>query len=89
MPTTAELIKAYGPHAFGLVTVLVIWFSMMKPQLDAARTDFDKMQEITSDLSSAVEANRDVSGTLKDTAQIIERVTERQTLLVEALTRRD
>ena len=83
------IIKSYGPHAFGLITVLVIWFAMMKPQLDAARVDFSRMEDITKSLDSVsnnlehvVKSNERISANLESAAKILERVTERQATML-------
>lgn len=31
-------IKAYGPHSYGLVTILILWFAIGQPGLESQRS---------------------------------------------------
>lgn len=49
---SAEVVKAigerYGPYAFGLVSLLVVWFSIVDPTLKANRVDIDAVRELAN-----------------------------------------
>lgn len=58
-----ELItRIYGPYAFGIVSVLIIWFVIVSPELERKELDFKKHAEI-------VESMRNIADTMKSTAR--------------------
>ncbi len=57
--------KTYGPYAFGVVSLLVIWVVIIGPQLEAHRLDFETHQSIVE--------------TSRDTALILDKVVSKLT----------
>jgi hypothetical protein len=58
-----ELVtRIYGPYAFGLVSILLIWFFIVGPELDRKELDFEKQAEI-------VESMKDIASTMRSTAR--------------------
>lgn len=79
--TRAKLIErymtVYGPYAFGVVSLLVIWFTIVRPELARNQLDFDRQQSI-------VDTQREIASTQKQTAETLDRTAAR----LEAVTTR-
>jgi hypothetical protein len=61
----------YGPYAFGVASLLLIWYVIVRPEMARSRVDLDKVKVIT-DAQSA-------------TAALLERLTERLERAAERL----
>lgn len=44
--------KRYGQYAFGILGLLLIWFVIVKPELQASRLDFSSMHGIVAKLEA-------------------------------------
>lgn len=55
--------KQYGPYAFGVISLLVIWFAVVQPELRATRTD--------------AQTNLKVAETLREVVLRLEKIVER------------
>lgn len=71
------IAKAYGPYAFGLVTVLVLWLAVLRPELDRKNDNFELHRAIIEKQIEQGNRNEDTARTLKETAVILDRVTLR------------
>lgn len=79
-----EFAKQYGPFAFGIFSLLVIWVVIITPVLDRNTLDFKQQQELIKLLNTsinslnnvAVEQNR-LSETLKESAVLLEDAVKR------------
>lgn len=78
------LVQTYGPFAFGIVAVLVIWFGIMKPELSSRAFDYQKqellvtqMREITSQQKQVIDQLNQQTQAFTTTAEILDRVTRR------------
>jgi hypothetical protein len=76
--------RQYGPYAFGVLALLVIWFTVVAPELKAARVDtkamgsIATMQQKTADtLERAISAQQATSHVLDKLTERIERATDR------------
>lgn len=56
--------ERYGPYAFGLVALLLIWFLIVRPELESNRIDYEKQQQV-------VEQMRDIAQSQKEGAQAV------------------
>lgn len=45
-PITAY-VSAFGPYAFGVASLLLIWFTIVRPELATRSLDLSKVQQIT------------------------------------------
>lgn len=45
-PITAY-VTAFGPYAFGVASLLLIWFTIVRPELASRSLDLGKVQQIT------------------------------------------
>lgn len=64
--------ELYGPYAFGVVSLLVLWYAIVKPELDGRTVDMEAQREIVS-------AMKEQSNSMQITATILERTVERLT----------
>ena len=64
-----SILKHYGPYAFGIVSVLVIWFAIMKPQLDQRAVDFAANREIIQALRERDRAQESIARSMAETAE--------------------
>lgn len=67
-----QLIEAYGPYAFGLVVVLVVWFAVVKPHMKfissqsaVTQQQLNTMQTTALLMKDTAETNRAVTDELK------------------------
>ena len=65
MPTLlSALIKAYGPHSYGLVTILVLWFVIGQPGLESQR-------KIAETQSQTAQSFKDATGNMARQAEAL------------------
>lgn len=38
----------YGPYAFGIISLLIIWFAIVRPVIEANRVDTSQLKEIAA-----------------------------------------
>lgn len=86
MPTTKEaemqssllrlLGATYGPYAFGLISLLVVWYSIVAPTLANNRVDVEAFREITTQL-------RDTSASVAQSAKLVNDAVMKMDLLAE------
>jgi hypothetical protein len=70
------LASTYGPYAFGVVSLLIVWFAIVKPELQRSVLDFTAMQSITSELRMVQDVSAKVSHQQEMTAKTMERTAE-------------
>ena len=78
-----EYINAYGPFAFGVVSLLAIWFAIVRPELAKRDINYESHQETSGQLERIANAHKDTAqslevstGNVKTTAAILERTAE-------------
>lgn len=78
------LANFYGPYAFGVVSLLVVWFVIVAPQLESQRVDFKQQQEVVQQLNDLSRTHAQTANTLNQasraletTARTLERTIER------------
>jgi hypothetical protein len=60
------LVQSFGPIAFGLVSLLVIWSRIVGPELRAQREMVIKIASITSELRQSVSDLEQTTDKLRD-----------------------
>ena len=65
------LLTHYGPYAFGVVLLVVVWQMIVKPQLERRMLDFEAQQEIIKALSAT-------AATLERTAEKLEQLVDKK-----------
>lgn len=80
-----EFSKQYGPHAFGLLSVLIIWVAIVNPIIEKNTLDFAAQQKVLEALNNTLNIQQSIirdqerlsaemTGTaaaLKDAAKIV------------------
>lgn len=67
-----EFTKAYGPYTFGIVSLLVIWVTIITPVLDRSALDFKSLQNSIESLNTTINSQRSIlqdQGKLSDGMQ--------------------
>jgi len=65
-----KLGQVYGPYAFGVISLIAIWFTVIKPTLETNRV-------VTLKDPATTEKLVEISYTQKNTAEILRSVSER------------
>jgi len=71
------LATVYGPYAFGVASLLLIWFTIVGPQLDRQKVDFEKNEKVVESLRSVSSAMENVSRSMERTATILDSVVKK------------
>ena len=66
------LLSAYGPYAFGVTSLMVIWFTIVAPELRNRQLDYDKHAEIVSQQKAMAETMKMTAATMAKTATTME-----------------
>lgn len=69
------IMTAYGPYAFGVVSLLTIWFLIVAPELRNRQVDFHKQMEILQQQKELAETMRATAATMQITATSLEATT--------------
>ena len=76
--------QLYGPYAFGVCSLLLIWFTIVSPQLDKNTLDFKAQSAAINQLVERDKTQEQIAETLQATSQsmsmtatILERTVER------------
>lgn len=51
-----ELVQSFGPIAFGVLALLVIWRAIVKPELDRGRVEVSTMAKTMTATTAAMDA---------------------------------
>jgi len=71
------LATVYGPYAFGVASLLLIWFTIVGPQLDRQKVDFEKNESVVESLRSVAASMENVSRSMERTATILDSVVKK------------
>lgn len=71
------LNSAYGPYAFGVVSLLLIWFTIVQPELRANKLDFDAFQKTLGTMQNISSQQESISQTLAANSKSLERLVDR------------
>lgn len=74
---TESLVKVYGPFAFGIVSLLTIWFAIISPELNRKQLDFEAYSKLIEKHQQENLHQDDIAKTMRDTVLILDRVTQR------------
>ena len=74
---TESLAKVYGPFAFGVISLLVIWYSIISPELNRKQLDFENYSSLIKAHQEQNIQQGQTAQTLRDTALILDRVSAR------------
>lgn len=68
----------YGPYAFGVASLLIIWTTIVSPQLEATKVNYEAHQRVVDQMRDIVSMQRELAATLKDAISAMERVVSRK-----------
>jgi len=66
--------KTYGPYAFGIISLLIIWWVMLKPLLDKQALDFEAQRKIIELQNASLADQRQISENMRQTAAIMDKL---------------
>lgn len=72
-----EVVKVYGPFAFGVLSLMLMWAAMIKPELDSRRLEFDQHTRVLQTLNEQMRDQERTNNTIHDTAVVLDRVAQR------------
>jgi len=71
------LATVYGPYAFGVASLLLIWFTIVGPQLDRQAVDYTKNETVVDSLKSVAASMEMISRSMERTATILDTVVKK------------
>jgi hypothetical protein len=71
------LSTVYGPYAFGIASLLIIWFTIVSPQLERQAIDFDRNEKSVQTLKEVAHSMDQVSRSMERTASVLETLVEK------------
>jgi hypothetical protein len=66
------IATVYGPYAFGVASLLIIWYTIVSPQLARQTIDHQANIELVKSLSIVVQTSETTSRTLERTTVLLE-----------------
>ena len=66
------LATVYGPYAFGVASLLLIWYSIVSPQLERQSVDYKKNEEVIVSLQQVSATSLEVSRAIERTSLVLE-----------------
>ncbi len=79
------IVERYGPFAFGVILLLIVWQMVAKPQIESARIDFDQQQKLVSELGEVMGSFKLIGEQHRQTAEAFKLVGEQQRQTAEIL----
>ena len=67
----------YGPYAFGIVSLLIIWFTIVSPQLEKQSIDFERNERAIETLKEVGHSMDQVSRSMERTATVLETLVQK------------
>lgn len=80
-------LKTFGPSAFGVLTLILIWQFIVAPQLEASKLNFDKLEQISEQKRQLIVKMLEVSQSLERTANTMQQTTIKLDDIVERVAR--
>jgi hypothetical protein len=71
------LATVYGPYAFGMISLLIIWFTIVAPQLTRQAVDYQKNETIVDSLKSVAVTVETAARSLERTAITLDSVVKK------------
>ena len=72
-----EVVKVYGPFAFGVLSIMLMWAAMIKPELDARRLEFEQHSRVLQTLNEQMRDQERTNSTIHETAVVLDRVVQK------------
>lgn len=71
------LSTVYGPYAFGVASLLIIWYTIVSPQLERQAIDYEKNEKVVETLRGVAASMEAISRSMERTATVLETVVQR------------
>lgn len=71
------IMTQYGSLAFGLISLVVIWLTMVVPQLDRNQVSAEAQRLLLEDLHKLTDDQKEISTHIKQTSEILDKITLR------------
>jgi hypothetical protein len=75
-PLTAAM-TIYGPYMFSIVSLLIIWFSIVAPELKVRAVNYDQHREIVEAMREVTNQQREISRALESTTKTLDHILKR------------
>lgn len=70
MNTTEIFTRIYGPYAFGIVSMLILWAVIVKPELQAQRINFEAQTEVLMQMREIQRSQAEMAHSLDTTSKV-------------------
>jgi len=74
---TQLLATVYGPYAFGVVSLLIVWYTIVGPQLDRQAIDYQENEKHIQALNDVSTSMETISRSMERTAMVLEGIVDR------------
>jgi len=74
-----QFSDTYGPYAFGLIALLIIWYAIVHPQLERTKVDYEEFTRGADTMQDAAQTLRHTAEVMERTSVRLERMDERST----------
>ena len=71
------LSTVYGPYAFGMVSLLIIWYTIVSPQLERQAIDYEKNEKAIEALRGVASSMEGISRSMERTAIVLENIVKK------------
>ena len=68
-----QFLDRYGSYAFGIASLLLIWFTIVAPEMQRNRLAFEDQQKVVEQMNQIVVAQQKLADTLAHLVQDLER----------------
>jgi hypothetical protein len=82
-----QLSERYGPYAFGLVSLLVVWFAIVDPTLRNNRVDVEALRQVATQQAETAVLFKEAAVKQSETAILMARTAERLDTIAARLER--
>lgn len=77
MKLTQLIATVYGPYAFGVVSLLIVWYTIVGPQLDRQAVDYQENEKHIKALQDVSTSMETISRSMERTAMVLEGIVDR------------
>ena len=67
----------YGPYAFGVISLLIVWYAIVSPQLERQAIDFKRNESVVESTREIAKSMENVVIGLQKTADALEHAIEK------------
>jgi hypothetical protein len=67
-------VALYGPYMFSIASLLIIWFSIVAPELKSRAVNYDQHREIVEAMREVTSQQREISRALESTTKTLDAI---------------